>query len=205
MNRLTKAEQLKQLEALLTQNTFQSNLAEKLKKLAQPKTTEQVLEETGQENPYLGGIAMTESSDGKNLNHDTMSKGMHKGQTAGGMFGMMPNTALETLKLNPELARQYPELTKDLAPEAFTDRFNTDPEAAADFAKANYERNKAKTGSDEGAVYAQYNGLTGALRAKARGTLEQSPYLKKVKSLTIEKPAPVEIASMDLEQLLRGK
>lgn len=197
MNRNSKLEALK---LLLDSRDPRTNLVEKLRALAQPKNDQQVFDEVSKESPLLGGIAMTESSGGKNYNHDTMAKGLHKGSKAGGMFGMMPNTAKETLKLNPELAAQYPELTQDLSPEAFTDRFNTDPEAAADFAKANYARNKAKVGSDEGAVYAQYNGLTGALRARNRGDdFNASPYVQKVKATL-----PKEVADLDLEALLKG-
>ena len=202
MNRNLKLEALKKL---MESQDPRTDLVEKLKSLTKPKNSEEVLLEVKKETPYLGGIAMVESSGGKNLEHPTLQSGMHKGQKAGGMFGMMPLTAKETLKLNPELARHYPELTQDLAPEAFTDRFNTDPEADTDFAKALYERNKAKVGSDEGATYAQYNGLGGALKARSRGDdFNASPYVQKVKDAMSNRQPNGELASIDLETLLKG-
>ncbi len=200
MNRFSKADALRKLYDV----EGNSELLEKLKALAEPKTTSEVLQETSKENPYLGAIAMTESRGGEDLNHKIMNHGLHAGTKAGGLFGMMPLTAKETLKNNPDLAAHYPELTQDTSANEITERFNTDPEAAADFAKALYERNKAKTGSDEGAVYAQYNGLTGALRARNRGSLANSPYVQKVKSYTLEQPETVNVADMDLEKLLKG-
>jgi hypothetical protein len=44
---------------------------------------------------FLDVISQIESSGGKNLNHPMMKSGMHKGHTAMGKYGLMPNTVTE--------------------------------------------------------------------------------------------------------------
>lgn len=186
MNRLNKEEALKKLLEMRNTDSFQSSLADRLKKLAQPKTDKEVFTEISAENPTLGAIAMTESSGGKDYSHALDPK---SNTHAGGMFGMMPNTAKDVLRLNPDLAKQYPELVKEALndnPQAFTDRFNQDPEAAADFAKAHYARNKAKLDNDEDATaYSWFWGLTNALKnQKNKQLIANDSYLQKIKGYT---------------------
>lgn len=44
---------------------------------------------------FLDIIRLIESSGGKNLNHDTINYGIHKGDAAIGEYGIMPKTAKE--------------------------------------------------------------------------------------------------------------
>lgn len=46
----------------------------------------------GELDPFLLKISKIESDLGKNMNHKTIDKGIHKGDTAIGRYGLMPNT-----------------------------------------------------------------------------------------------------------------
>src|SRR6185369_15289084 len=91
-------------------------------------------------NPELWSIAQAESSGGKNLNHKTMDRGIHKGQTAGGAWGMMPKTAAYVMKMSKKLQQKYPELAKDTQDinsnhDKITELLNKDPKVALELAK----------------------------------------------------------------------
>lgn len=154
-----------------------------------PKASaEEVYRRIASEHPLLGAIGMKESSGGKNVAHKTMDDGIHKGHTAGGMFGMMPHSAAFALKQDAELAKKYPKLleaSKDIDKnhKQFTDLFNNDPEAAADFAVSAFKRNKSKTKSDQQLTYSWLNGLKGSWNKYKEGghaALEEHPYVKDV-------------------------
>jgi len=154
-----------------------------------PKASaEEVYGRVSKEFPLLGAIGMKESTGGKNLAHKTMETGIHKGHTAGGMFGMMPHSAAFALKQDPELAKKYPKLAEaagdiDTNHKQFTDLFNNDPEAAADFAVSAFKRNKSKTKSDQQLTYSWLNGLKGSWNKYKEGgqaALEEHPYVKDV-------------------------
>lgn len=154
-----------------------------------PKASqEEVYGRISKQYPLLGAIGMKESSGGKNLNHKTMEGGIHKGHTAGGMFGMMPHSAAFALKQDPELAKKYPKLVEAAGDieknhKQFTDLFNNDPEAAADFAVSAFKRNKSKTKSDQQLTYSWLNGLKGSWNKYKEGgqaALEGHPYVQDV-------------------------
>jgi ribosomal protein S27E len=104
------------------------------------------------------------------------------------MFGMMPHAAAFIIKKDPELAKKYPELAEaalDIKThhKKFTDTFNNDPQAAADFAVSTYKRNKGKTKSDQQLAYSWLNGLKGSWEALKRGghdSINSHEYVKKV-------------------------
>jgi len=52
---------------------------------------------------FLNTIKMVESSNCKNLNHKIIETGIHKGMSARGCFGLMPNTFKELKKRFPEI------------------------------------------------------------------------------------------------------
>jgi hypothetical protein len=154
-----------------------------------PKRSHQeVWKEVSQKYPLLGAIGKVESSGGTNLDHKELQAGIHKGHKAGGMFGMMPHSAAFTLKHDPELAKKYPKLAEaaqdvDKNHEAFTNAFNDDPDAAADFAVSSYNRTKGKTKSDQQLTYSWLNGLKGSWNAMNEGghkAVEEHPYVQKV-------------------------
>lgn len=147
-----------------------------------------VLRSVASQYPILGAIADVESSGGNNLNHKTMESGMHKGHTAGGMFGMMPHSAAFILKKDPELANKYPKLleaAKDVQNnhKVLTDALNSDPQVAADLAVAMFNRNKGKTKSKEHFAYSWLNGLKGsweAIKNNGHDHVANHPYVQKV-------------------------
>ncbi len=149
---------------------------------------EEVYNHIAKKHPLLGAIGMKESSGGKNLNHKTMESGIHKGHTAGGMFGMMPHSAAFTLKQDQQLAEKYPELAEaakdiDKNHKQFTELFNNNPEVAAEFAVSAFNRNKSKTKSDHQLTYSWLNGLKGSwnkYKESGHSGLEEHPYVKDV-------------------------
>jgi hypothetical protein len=155
-----------------------------------PKNHQEVYEKVASTNPMLGAIGLKESSGAKNYKHRTIaSKGSpHEGQTAGGMFGMMPNSAAYVLKNDHELAKKYPKLVeaaKDMKKnhKLFTDALNQDPNAAADFAVALYNRNKSRTKSPEQLAYSWLNGLKGSwnkVKSGGHGAIKDNPYVKEI-------------------------
>lgn len=157
-------------------------------KPAATPSMEDIVASTGKKYPLLRAIASVESSGGKNLNHKMMNEGPHKGMTAGGPFGMMPNSAAFILNKDPELAKKYPKLmdaARDMKHnhKAFTEMFNKDPQAAADFAVAFYNRNKGKTKSDQQLTYSWLNGLKGSWNKYKEGgqaAINRHPYVKQV-------------------------
>lgn len=167
----------------------QAKQPEKLDLANLPANHQQVYKQTADKYPMLGAIGLKESSGGKNYGHRTITdKGMHSGQTAGGMFGMMPNSAAYTLKNDPELAKKYPKLmeaAKDMKKnhKSFTDLFNEDPQAAADFAISFYNRSKSKTKNPEMLAHSWLNGLKGSWNKYKDGGMDpikEHPYVKEI-------------------------
>ncbi len=46
---------------------------------------------------FLAKIAILESNNGQNTNHKKMEKGIHRGDSAQGIYGLMPNTIKEII------------------------------------------------------------------------------------------------------------
>jgi ribosomal protein S27E len=160
------------------------------KQVAQIPQHEKVYQSVSKQYPLLGAIGMKESSGGKNINHKTVEdkKSSQYGHTAGGTFGMMPNTAAYIVKQDSELANKYPELaeaSKDMKSnhKMFTDKFNSDPEVAAEFAIALMKRNKGKTKNDQQLAYSWLNGLKGSWNKYHEGgmkSIQEHPYVQDV-------------------------
>ena len=161
--------------------------------------------------PILGAIGMIESSGGKNLVHETINNknSMHHGHTAGGMFGMMPNTATFVLKRDPALAKKYPDAVKwagDIKGNhaKFTELFNSNPDAAADFAVSLMGHNKAKTKNKEMLVHSWLNGLKGTwnkYKNNGMDSISVHPYVQKVMQ-EYNKSNPAKAESKDLSKAL---
>ena len=154
-----------------------------------PKNHQDVYRQISSSNPMLGAVGFRETNGATNYAHKTItSPGPNKGHTAGGMFGMMPNSAAYALNTSPELAKKYPKLAeaaKDMKSnhKQFTDRFNQDPQAAADFAVALFNRNKSKTKSPEQLIYSWKNGLKGSwnkMKSDGHDAIKEHPYVKEV-------------------------
>jgi len=154
-----------------------------------PAQHQKAYQEVARKNPILGAIGQIESSGGLNYAHKTINhEGMHQGQTAGGMFGMMPNAAEYILRNDPKLAAKYPKLmeaAKDMKTNhgVFTKTFNENPQAAIEFADALLRRNKAKTKNPEMLIHSWNHGLKGTWeRYKNEGpdAVKNADYVKNV-------------------------
>lgn len=180
--------------------------------MERPKpSAEAVYQNVAKQYPLLGAIGFKESSGGKNIQHPTMTEGPHKGHTAGGMFGMMPNSAAFILAKDPNLAKKYPKLVEaaknvNANHKQFTDTFNSDPQAAADFAVSYFNRNKSKTKSDQQLAYSWLNGLKGSWNQYKEGgskSFDKHPYVQdvmaeyaKLKPKKVEQKKPLKKALM---------
>jgi hypothetical protein len=157
-----------------------------------PDEHKQLFNSVAQEDPVLGAIGQVESSGATNYGHEKDKNGW----SAGGMFGMRPTAAAFVLRTHPELAEKYPELAeaaKDVNKNhhVFTNRFNQDPHAAADFAKALLGRNKGKTRGLEMLIHSWNHGLKGTWnRYKTEGAdaIKNDEYVQKVLGAMKKKP-----------------
>jgi hypothetical protein len=171
-----------------------------------PKVTQQapdhvkVFKAAAKKYPLLGAIGMVESSGGKNFEHRTISSdgSMHKGHTAGGMFGMMPNSAAFVMKSDPALAKKYPKFAEALKDvnknhQTVTQMFNSDPQASVDFAVSMFNRNKGKTKNEKMLAHSWLNGLKGSWNHYKKGgqkAIDSHPYVQKVMEAYEQLKAP---------------
>ena len=140
-------------------------------------------------NPVLWSIAQTESSGGQNLNHKTMKSGMHKGQTAGGAWGMMPKTAGYVLKLSKKLQSKYPELAElssdvNANHKQITESLNKNPQVAYDLANTLLNHIKSVHGNDMNKIlHSWHYGIEGTKKATSdKKDLKSDQYVQKISS-----------------------
>lgn len=175
------------LKDLRTADDYQETMRQKLLSLAahkpnRKKSDLEVYADLTKNDPELAAIAMIESSGGKNLKHEMDPK---SGMTAGGMFGMMPYTASDVVRLDKNLANKYSDIA-DLAKDyktnhsKITEFFNTNPEAAAEFAKSHYNRAKTRLQDPNKTAYSWFQGISGALRASPE-QIDKHDYVQKFK------------------------
>ena len=169
-------------------SSINDTLQNKVKQIKPAQTHEEVFRQVASQYPLLGAVGQAESSGGKNLDHAVVTSGIHKGHKAGGPWGMMPLAASFIINKDKNLAAKHPELveaSKDIKNKhhVFTETFNKDPQAAADFAIAMFNRNKAKTKSDHQLIYSWLNGLKGSwnkLKSDGHDSIKAHPYVQKV-------------------------
>ena len=144
--------------------------------------------------PHLWAISKNESSGGQNLKHETMKDGMHKGHTAGGPWGMMPNTVkfvVNNLDKDGHIGDVYPYLknyTKDTNKnhKTISDMLNSSPIMSFHLASRLYDHlNDAHKGDPERVAHSWYNGLNGTkktLKNSGDYKIDSHPYVKKFSS-----------------------
>ena len=135
---------------------------------------------------FLDLIRQIESSGGKNLDHDTLNYGMHKGDAAIGEYGIMPKTANEFIRRR-ELRGQYgPDeaLMSKMSPEELTeflkDQDRVEQNLAEDIADRVLTRSK---GDVEKAAYMWNQGHNKLASSVDTQDLDSSDYIKKFRSL----------------------
>lgn len=158
-----------------------------LKKI--PSSHQEAYRTVSGSNPILGAIGLTESNGGTNYAHPKIKdpKSPHFGHTAGGMFGMLPNTAALVVKHDKDLAKKYPSIAKaakDVSKNhgTITNIFNSNPEAAIDFANSYLNRNKEKTKNIPMLIYSWNHGLKGTWNKYHKSGMDpilDSDYVKK--------------------------
>lgn len=149
-----------------------------------PEDHQMLFNSVAQEDPVLGAIGQVESHGATNYNHEKDKNGW----SAGGMFGMRPTAAAFVLSTHPELAEKYPELAAaaknvNKNHDVFTQRFNKDPNAAVDFAKALIGRNKGKTRGLNMLIHSWNHGLKGTwnrYKAEGENAINTDEYVQKV-------------------------
>jgi hypothetical protein len=130
-------------------------------------------------------IKFLETSGGKNLNHETLSSGINKGETAGGAYGMVPSSAKDFIKqaqnrnfILPEGTEEILQMPANEVTEKLNKNRNLD-EALADVA-ADVILNKT-SGNEEKAAYGWRTGHN--RNFKVLQDYLQHPYVKKYKEL----------------------
>lgn len=88
-------------------------------------------------NQFLEAIALNETSGGKNLKHKTMRSGMHRGDTAIGQYGLMPNTVQEMAgRIRRDLGSDHPLAAyKKMDEKQMRESFKQNPEHEEDMAR----------------------------------------------------------------------
>lgn len=154
-----------------------------------PASHQAAFEDLQEKHPHLATIASIESSGAKNYNHETITnpESIHYGHTAGGMFGMMPQSVKFILRNDKELSKHHPELSKmaadiDSNHEKITNAINNDPKLAIELANSYFNRNKQKTLNDEMLFHSWNSGLKGTWKKyknKGMNEIKKNPYVKK--------------------------
>lgn len=149
----------------------------------------QLIDSIKAKDPILYSIAHVESSGGKNLNHETMERGMHKGHTAGGPWGLMPKTVAYIFGVNKKLADKYPKIKAMISDidgnhEKITARLNNDPKASYEISKALFKHLKSvHSGDIDKAVHSWHYGINGTKKAIEGGqNITDADYVKKFHS-----------------------
>lgn len=133
-------------------------------------TPDKVVEGLKGTRPMLWSLAQQESAGGKNLNHDLLMSGQHKGHRAGGPWGMMPKTAAYVNRLNPKLAEKYPDFAQTLGDvntnhQSITDMLNKNPQMAADYADSLLQHiKKEHKGDKTKMIHSWHYGIEGTKR-----------------------------------------
>jgi hypothetical protein len=98
-------------------------------------------------NDFLKTISMNESSGGKNLNHKQMKSGMHRGDSAVGQYGLMPNTIKEMAN---RMGKDNPmSMYGKMDNQAISDSIKKNPEHENEIAKFMANHLHDKFGGDE--------------------------------------------------------
>jgi len=156
--------------------------------------------EIADKNPFLALSGEIESSKGKRLLHKTIKdpKSPHVGHSAGGSWGLMPNTVQLMFANYPHLKQKYPEIAeilKEFKPKEFfkkhmaiTNKLNTDADFDSDIASTyfnfvvkNLEKNKIKL-TPANLLYSWNRGaaaISNAIKNKKKLNIKNDQYVLK--------------------------
>jgi len=138
-------------------------------------------------NAFLNRIAMLESSGGRNVNHQPVTRGVNAGQTAIGAYGMMPATIQETINRAKMSGRPLPEGYDDLdqdSPQEMHQVLDNNPNLQKQLASDLAQRILSRTGgNDIVGAYMWTNGQNLNPNAVTTRDLVNSPYAQKYNKL----------------------
>lgn len=134
---------------------------------------------------FLGHISQIESRGGEDTSHPEMKYGIHKGTSAIGRYGLMPNTVSEVLNrmringaLTPEL-----EGLRGLAPEDMRKALETNPALEDQIAESLAGRVLDRQGDDEKAAYSWNQGHNLTPEAVEQRGYKDSDYVQKFNAI----------------------
>ncbi len=134
---------------------------------------------------FLEKIKMLESSGGLNTNHETMETGIHKGQSAYGSYGLMPNTIQELVnrkRLETGLDPDYESLDKH-SPDEVKAILQQKPDIEERLAQQLAERLFNKNIEDEKAAYGWKMGHNIPVEKITPEKLNSNEYVNRFRSL----------------------
>lgn len=131
----------------------------------------------------LAAISFNETSGGLNMNHRVMRHGMHRGDRAGGRFGLMPLTVRDLISKNDVLRKYQPLLGK--TNEEISEAVTNDPQMDFDIAITHWKKLRKSMGPRR-AAYGWLHGLTAAARA-SQADIEGHWYPKKFHDTLVRK------------------
>lgn len=135
-------------------------------------------------------IKHLESSSGKNMDHDTINSGINSGQTAGGAYGIVPNSLKDFVGQARNRNYILPEdlsNVKDLSDEEITERLNTDRQFDEDAADLGSELLLQKAGQDESkAAKGWRRGHNQSFKRLDEKKLMEDPYVRAYRKIASE-------------------
>lgn len=143
-------------------------------------------------NRFKNIIKHLESSGGKNLNHETIQSGINAGQTAGGAYGILPNTLnnfVNTSRNKGEAIDPRLDAMTQLPSEVVTDILNEDRELDEKAAELGMGQVLNRAGWDEEkAAYGWNQGHNRNFKEMANETIKDHEYVRKYREKMGEHP-----------------
>lgn len=135
---------------------------------------------------FLDIIRQIESSGGRDLKHETLQSGVHKGDAAMGEYGIMPKTAQEFIRRR-ELKDQFgpdealmQQMNPEQLKEFLADQDRVEQNLADDIATRVLKRSK---GDEEKAAYMWNQGHNKLASSIDEDDLDKADYIKKFRNL----------------------
>lgn len=134
---------------------------------------------------FLKAIQQIESSGGTNFKHPTMQAGIHKGQTAIGRYGLMPNTVNEVLVRMKRNGIITPELQQleGLDPDTMKQTLEMNPGMEDQIAEVLANKVLDRQGDEEKAAYSWNQGHNLPPERVDQSGYQDSDYVKRFNSV----------------------
>jgi len=129
----------------------------------------------------LNAISSVESSNGKNTNHRPVNGAIHRGESAIGSYGLMPETIRETIHMNPDLKTKYGKGV-GLRGDDMRRYVQDNPGLEQTIAQKHLARLEHHFGQNPQTLgFAWNQGISGAYKAqKAKKNFSDNEYVKKI-------------------------